>query len=141
MRKIFDISSSLKEAYKLLESDEDFSVSKNKNKKTNKEIITEEKWVNIEDYLPEQSYIESFDLNENAEEIDECDSQSEYSQSYKNKVNERIDTYKKLCNLDEDVDITEEHINKHDHELKTLCLKKGGTPEEVKQQLLKGYYK
>ena len=46
-----------------------------------------------------------------------------------------------MCDLDESVEITEEHISKHDRQLKTLCLKKGGTPEEVKKQLLKGYYK
>lgn len=134
MNKNFDVASSIREAYTILEKGEDFAVSKKE-----KEIITEEKWVNIEDYLPEESYVESFDLQEDVETIDEC-GESEYSQVYKDKINERINTYRELCDLDESVEITEEHINKHDRELKTLCLKKGGTPEEVKQQLLKGYY-
>lgn len=128
----------LNEAFSLLEGEK-----KEKPTSKKKKTITEQKWVNIEDYLSDDAYMESLDLNEEVENIDECGSTStlDYSQKYKDKINERIDTYREMCDLDESVEITEEHIDKHDRQLKTLCLKKGGTPEEVKKQLLKGYYK
>jgi len=127
----------INEAYALLENVDEEKKHTIKKKKT----ITEQKWVNIEDYMSEEGYVESFDLQEEVEDIDECDSAHQYSPAYKNKINERIDAYRKMCDLDESVEITEEHINKHNRQLKKLCLQKGGTPEEVKEQLLKGYYK
>lgn len=139
MSKNFNITSALQEAYKLLETDNIGVLGKRKSNRS-KKIITEAKWVNIEDYLPDKAYVESLELQEELEDMVEGDKVDDCPQWRKDRVNERINTYRELCNLDESAEITEEHINKHNRELKALCLRKGGTPEEVKKQLLKGYY-
>ncbi len=96
------------------------------------EKLVEETFVDIEEYLPKESYVESLSTN--------LKEQIEYPKSYQDRINKRIGTYRKLCNLDESVEITEEHIDNHKWAFNRTCMWEGVSPDKFRAELLNREY-
>lgn len=95
--------------------------------------LNEESYVNIEDVLPPEAYVESLNIQHLQESVS-----PEVVEKLNDMKQKRIATYRKATNIDEDFEITEEHINKNKWAFDRTCMWEGISPEKLKAELL-GY--
>ncbi len=95
--------------------------------------LNEESYVNIEDILPPEAYVESLNTQHLQESVS-----PEVFEKLNDMKQKRIATYRKATNIDENFEITEEHINKNKWAFDRTCMWEGISPEKLKAELL-GY--
>ncbi len=120
----------LQEAFRLLEEDDLEIIDVEEGEQLEEGKLTEEAMVDIEDYLPKESYVESFNTGKINEEVEQ------HSQHYIDKLNKKINTYRKVCRMDESAEITEEHIDNHKWALNRTAMWCGTSPDKLKSELL-----
>ena len=105
------------------------------------EPLTEEAgYVNIEDVVPKEAYVESFGTKKIVESIELPNRPKKGKKgSPEYDANEgrrkRVATYRKIANLEESVDITEDNIM--DWAFKRACMWEGVSPERLRAELLR----
>ncbi len=117
--------------------DENCGKEEPKQEKPIKEEIVEEKelseeYVNIEDYLPPEAYVTS--MEESLQEQAPAPTKAEQRAEERRKKREK--KYRELSNIDEDFEITEEHINKNKWALDWASMWGATNPEKLKSELL-----
>lgn len=113
-------------------------------KDLNEEKLTEETYVDIEEYLPETAYIEESvkpQINENVTELHDRYAKGrpgspEYDANDRRRAREA--EYRKLINVDSDFEITEDNIK--DWALNRVCSDFRCDPTKVRAELLKQPY-
>lgn len=101
---------------------------------TEEKKLNEESYVNLEDVVSSDVYVESFRRRPRKQIIESMDTHGRYGYDPNARKARRISTYRKFAGLDEEFEITENNINKWAFD--RTCMWENVTPDKLRAELL-----